>query len=65
MGNQEAVEMIFTMIFKVLQGLNETDEFFILLASMARKLYDALLDAGFTEDQATQIVAGFAARGGK
>jgi hypothetical protein len=49
----------------VLTRINECDEFFETLASMTKKLYDALLEAGFTKTQAVQIVAGFAARGGK
>ncbi len=65
MGNQESFEMIVTMLLRVLQGINESDEFFDLIASMAKKQYNALLDVGFTEEQAVQIIAGLAARGGK
>ena len=65
MMDHESYEAIVTMLLRVLQGINESDEFFDLMASMARKLYDSLMDVGFTEDQAIQIVAGFAARGGK
>ena len=53
------------LILSFLKSVNESDEFFEVMASMAKKLYDALLDVGFTDTQATQIVAGFAARGGK
>jgi O-methyltransferase involved in polyketide biosynthesis len=50
------------MILAMLKQLNENDEFFEVVASMMKKLYDALLEAGFTKQQATQIVAGFAAK---
>ena len=53
------------MILHMLKQLNESDEFFDVVASMMKKLYDALLREGFTEDQAVQIVAGFAAKGNK
>jgi hypothetical protein len=53
------------MILDMLKKLNESDEFFDVVASMMKKLYDALLREGFTEDQAAQIVAGFAAKGNK
>jgi len=52
-------------ILKMLKRFNETDEFFETVASMMKKLYDALVKAGFSEDQAAQIVAGFAAKGKK
>ena len=48
-----------------LRAINETDEFFDEVATMMRKLYDALIRAGFTEDQAVRIVAGFASKGDK
>ena len=53
------------MILHMLKQLNESDEFFDVVASMMKKLYDALLREGFTEDQAVQIVAGFAAKSNK
>ena len=55
------VEKILTM----LKGINASDEFFEMVAGMMKKLHDALIKAGFSEDQATQIVSGFAAKHGK
>jgi hypothetical protein len=49
------------MILEMLRQIHETDEFFHLMAGMMRKLHLALMNVGFTEDQAVQIVAGFAA----
>ena len=53
------------MILAILEGINESDEFFETVASVMKKLYDALLKVGFTEEQAIQITAGFAAKGNK
>jgi hypothetical protein len=52
-------------ILDLLRGINESPEFFDMLASMMKKLHDALIKAGFTEDQATHIVTGFVAKHGK
>jgi hypothetical protein len=52
-------------ILNMLRGINESPEFFDLLAGMLKKLHQALIKAGFTDDQATQIVTGFAAKHGK
>lgn len=51
------------MILEMLRRINENDEFFEIVASMMKKLYDALLEVGFTKKQAVRIVAGFAAKG--
>jgi hypothetical protein len=64
MGNQIPPN-IAEMIIGMLKGLNESDEFFETLASMMKKLYDALIKVGFTKKQAIRIVAGFAAQGKK
>jgi hypothetical protein len=45
-----------------LNKLNQRQDFFETVAQTMRNYYDALVRAGFTEDQATQIVAGFAAK---
>ena len=52
-------------ILGLLRAIGKSDELFYTLADMLKKFHDALMKAGFTEEQATQIVAGFAARGGK
>lgn len=53
------------MILGMLRQINDSEEFFLLMASMSRKLFNALIEVGFTEDQAIKIVAGFAASKGK
>lgn len=60
-GKPNPVENILNM----LRGINESPEFFDMVASMMKKLHEALIKAGFTEDQATQIVTGFVAKHSK
>ena len=60
MGNQIPPNMV-DMILQMLRGLTESDEFFETVAIMMRKLFIALMEVGFTEDQAIKIVSGFAA----
>ena len=64
MADHPGPEMVDKMM-AILKRINETDEFFQTVASMMKKLHGALVKAGFTEEQATQIVAGFAAKGRK
>ena len=45
-----------------LKSLGRRKDFFEAVAQTMKSYYDALVRAGFTEDQATQIVAGFAAK---
>lgn len=45
-----------------LDRLNQRQDFFDVVARTMKNYYDALIGAGFTEDQATRIVAGFAAK---
>lgn len=62
---EEAGAMILDNLQAVLKGLNEREELLATLASIMKKFHGALIDAGFTEDQAIRIVAGFAAKAGK
>jgi len=61
--SQQLPPNLVEMILEVLEKINESEEFFETVSSIMKKLYDALLRAGFTEKQATRIVAGFAAKG--
>ena len=45
-----------------LKGLGEIDEYFETIANLVRKMFDALITVGFTEDQAIRIAAGFASK---
>ena len=45
-----------------LKNLSQRQDFFEAVAQTMKSYWDALVGAGFTEDQATQIVAGFAAK---
>jgi len=61
--SQQLPPNLVEMILEVLEKINESEEFFETVSSIMKKLYDALLRAGFTEKQATRIVSGFAAKG--
>ena len=45
-----------------LTKLNQRRDFFEAVAQTMKSYWDALVKTGFTEGQATQIVAGFAAK---
>ena len=45
-----------------LRTLSGRDDFYEAVAASTRKQFDALVKAGFTEDQATRIVAGFSSK---
>jgi hypothetical protein len=45
-------------LLEMMREVMENDEFFELQANMIKKFYDALVTAGFTEEQALKIVAG-------
>ena len=45
-----------------LKNLCQRQDFFESVAQTMKSYWDALIGTGFTEDQATQIVAGFAAK---
>ena len=52
----------------VLKTLCSRDDFYKAVAVSTKKQFDALVKAGFTEDQATRIVAGMSSKsdgGGK
>ena len=46
----------------VLRTLSGREDFYEAVAISSRRQYEALVKAGFTEDQATRIVAGFSAK---
>jgi len=41
---------------EMLNSVEKSDEFFKVSASIAKKSFDAYVKAGFTEDQAMQII---------
>jgi hypothetical protein len=45
-------------LLEILRNLGDNDEVFELRARSKKKMFDALVKAGFTEDQAIRIVAG-------
>lgn len=47
---------------EALRTLSSRDDFYEAVAASTRKQFDALVKAGFTEDQATRIVAGFSSK---
>ena len=47
---------------EVLRTLSSRDDFYEAVAVSTKKQFDALVKAGFTEDQATRIVAGFSSK---
>lgn len=60
---QQIPANLLEMILDMLEQIEDNDEFFETVASIMKKLYDALLKVGFTEKQAVRIVSGFAAKG--
>lgn len=48
---------MFEQLLAIMQELEEQDELFKAGARVMKKTYDALIEAGFTPDQATLIVA--------
>jgi hypothetical protein len=60
---QQIPPNVMEMMLDMLEQIEDSEEFFETIASIMKKLYDALLKAGFTEKQAVRIVAGFAAKG--
>jgi len=46
----------------VLNTLSTRDDFYAAVANSTRKQFEALVKTGFTEDQATRIVAGFSSK---
>jgi hypothetical protein len=49
----------------VLKALSVREDFYEAVAISTKKQFDALIKAGFTEDQATRIVAGFSSKNDK
>jgi hypothetical protein len=47
---------------EVLRTLSSRDDFYEAVAVSTKKQFDALVKAGFTEEQATRIVAGFSSK---
>jgi hypothetical protein len=47
---------------KALRTLGSRDDFYEAVAASTKKQFDALVKVGFTEDQATRIVAGFSSK---
>ena len=48
-----------------LKALSLREDFYEAVAISTKKQFDALIPAGFTEDQATRIVAGFSSKNDK
>jgi len=46
------------MLLEFLREIEKRDEFFDLMARVHKKSFDAMVKAGFTEDQAIRIIAG-------
>lgn len=42
----------------MMREVEQNEEFFEIMARMSKKMFDALVKAGFKEDQAIKIVAG-------
>ena len=47
---------------EVLRALSSRDDFYEAVAVSTKKQFDALVKAGFTEEQSTRIVAGFSSK---
>ena len=47
----------------MIEAITEDEQLLPNIAKMLRKLYDALVEEGFTHDQATRIVANYKATG--
>ena len=45
-------------LLEMLRKVEKCDELFDITARILKKSYDAMIKAGFTEEQATKIVAG-------
>ena len=56
MGDQDFIEMLET-IKRAFKTINQDAEVFVLGAQTMKNAYDALIEVGFTEDQAALIVA--------
>lgn len=56
MGDQDFIEML-EMMKRVFKTINQDAEVFALGAQAMKNAYDALVEVGFTEDQAVLIVA--------
>jgi hypothetical protein len=52
------LENVINEMVEAQKAVLEKDEIFELGAKTCRKCYDALLNIGFTEDQAIRIIAG-------
>ncbi len=52
------MERMIEQMKEMLRTLGDDPELFSLLARTMKKGYDALVVAGFTEEQATRIIAG-------
>ena len=45
-----------------IEHMNQRDDLFDAIAALNKKKFDALVRTGFTEDQASRIVAGMASK---
>jgi hypothetical protein len=48
---------MFDEVIDVLRAAEKNDDLFTLSASLIKKSFDALIEVGFSEEQATRIVA--------
>jgi hypothetical protein len=46
----------------ILRAITTRDDFFEAVATMTKKHFDSLVRVGFTEEQATRIVAGYVSK---
>jgi len=56
--NSRKENVMIEQLVEMLRAVEENDELFDIMARMMKKSYDALVKAGFTEEQAIKIVAG-------